>query len=621
MKEVEVVFPAKFNPTEKDIVAACEKVLRARPGTVISHEVRKRSLDARGGEIKYRYRVNVALRGMEPIEPYKLQEFKDVHNAEPVIVVGCGPAGLFAALKLVQLGLKPIILERGKDVHQRKFDMAKLSKEQIVNPNSNYCFGEGGAGTFSDGKLYTRSTKKGDIREILHMFVHFGADPAILIESHAHIGSDKLPRVIENMRNCIIAHGGQVHFNSHVVDFTPTSSGWEAIVEDSNTPDSTSLPEGIPLHGDNPVPGGTSLHEGTSVPGGTSVHGEASICGQNAQNGTSVHGEVSICGQNSQIGTSVHGEASICGQNSQIGTSVHGEAPICGQNGNLSGRKAYSAKNIILATGHSARDIYELFHAKGWTIEPKGFALGVRVEHPQSLINNIQYHGKYQPYLPTAEYSLVTQVDGRGVFSFCMCPGGILVPAATDRGEMVLNGMSNSARNSKWANAGVVVQVNPEDVPEFAEFGPLQVLRFQQSVEKKLFEYSNSIKAPAQRMEDFCKGTVSKDLPETSYKPGAYPAPLHELLPPFVATRLQKAFPEFNKKMRGYYTNKALLLAVESRTSSPVRIPRDKETLQHLDLPGIYPCGEGAGYAGGIVSSALDGVNCAMKIAGCTAIG
>lgn len=613
MKEVEVVFPAKFNPTEKDIVAACEKVLRARPGAVISHEVRKRSLDARGGEIKYRYRVNVALRGMEPIEPYKLQEFKDVHNAEPVIVVGCGPAGLFAALKLIQLGLKPIILERGKDVHQRKFDMAKLSKEQIVNPNSNYCFGEGGAGTFSDGKLYTRSTKKGDIREILHMFVHFGADPAILIESHAHIGSDKLPRVIENMRNCIIAHGGQVHFNSHVVNFTPTPSGWEAIVEDSNTPCSTFLPEGTSVPENTSAHRGTSVHEGTSFHRGTFLHEGTSVPG-----GTPLHGEAPICGQNAQNGTSVHGEVSICGQNSQIGTSLHKEAPVCGQNGNLSGRKAYSAKNIILATGHSARDIYELFHAKGWTIEPKGFALGVRVEHPQSLINNIQYHGKYQPYLPTAEYSLVTQVDGRGVFSFCMCPGGILVPAATDRGEMVLNGMSNSARNSKWANAGVVVQVNPEDVPEFAEFGPLQVLRFQQSVEKKLFEYSNSIKAPAQRMEDFCKDTVSKDLPETSYKPGAYPAPLHELLPPFVATRLQKAFPEFNKKMRGYYTNKALLLAVESRTSSPVRIPRDKETLQHLDLPGIYPCGEGAGYAGGIVSSALDGVNCAMKIAGCT---
>ena len=523
MKEVEVVFPAKFNPSEKDIIAACEKALRTRPGAVISHEVRKRSLDARGGDIKYRYRVNVALRGMEPIQPYKLQEFKNVHNAEPVIIVGCGPAGLFAALKLLQLGLKPIILERGKDVHQRKFDMAKLSKEQRVNPNSNYCFGEGGAGTFSDGKLYTRSTKKGDIREILHLFVHFGADPSILIESHAHIGSDKLPRVIENMRNCVIEHGGQVHFNSHVVDFVRNNDTWDAVVEKVNLP--------------------------------------------------------------------------------------------CSSQENSSGRKIYTAKNIILATGHSARDIYELFHAKGWTIEPKGFALGVRVEHPQSLINNIQYHGKYQPYLPTAEYSLVAQVVGRGVFSFCMCPGGILVPAATAEGEMVLNGMSNSMRNSKWANAGVVVQVNPEDVPEYAQHGPLQVLRFQQDVERKLFAYSGSIKAPAQRMEDFCHGTLSKDLPETSYKPGAYPAPLHELLPPFVATRLQKAFPEFNKKMRGYYTNKALLLAVESRTSSPVRIPRDKETLQHISLPGIYPCGEGAGYAGGIVSSAIDGVNCAMEIA------
>ena len=364
MKEVEVVFPAKFNPTEKEIIAACEKALRARPGAVISHEVRKRSLDARGGDIKFRYRVNVALRGMEPIEPFKLAEFKDVHNAEPVIIVGCGPAGLFAALKLVQLGLKPIILERGKDVHQRKFDMARLSREQKVNPNSNYCFGEGGAGTFSDGKLHTRSTKKGDIREILHLFVHFGADPAILIESHAHIGSDKLPRVIENMRNCVIEHGGEVHFNSHVVDFVQNVDKWDAVVEEVNLPD-----------------------------------------------------------------------------------------------GDSSGRKIYTAKNIILATGHSARDIYELFNGKGWTIEPKGFALGVRVEHPQSLINNIQYHGKYQPYLPTAEYSLVAQVDGRGVFSFCMWPGGILVPAATSEGEMVLNGMSNSARNSKWANAGIVVQV------------------------------------------------------------------------------------------------------------------------------------------------------------------
>ncbi len=519
MKEIEVVFPAKQNPTDDMIVQACEKSMHVRPGTINSYEVRKKSLDARGGEIKYRYRVLVTVKGEQALQPYKLQEFKDVSQAEPVIIVGCGPAGLFSALKLLQIGLKPIILERGKDVHSRKFDMAKLSKEQIVNPNSNYCFGEGGAGTFSDGKLYTRSTKKGDLREILHLFVHFGANPAILVDSHAHIGSDKLPRVIENIRNCIIGHGGQVHFNSHVVDFVPNGEKWDAVVEEVNIPKN-----------------------------------------------------------------------------------------------NSSGRKIYTAKNIILATGHSARDIYELFNSKGWTIEPKGFALGVRVEHPQSLINNIQYHGKYQPYLPTAEYSLVTQVDGRGVFSFCMCPGGILVPAATSEGEMVLNGMSNSMRNSKWANAGVVVQVNPEDVPEYAEHGPLQVLRFQQDVERKLYSNSNSIKAPAQRMEDFTKGIISKDLPETSYKPGAYPAPLHELLPEFVATRLQKAFPEFNKKMRGYFTNKALLLAVESRTSSPVRIPRDKETLQHVTLQGIYPCGEGAGYAGGIVSSALDGVNCALKI-------
>lgn len=523
MKEVEVVFPAKLNPSEQEIVLACEKSLRVRPGTINSYEIRKKSLDARGGDIKFRYMVNVTLKGEQPIIPFKLQEFKNVKDSEPVVVVGCGPAGLFAALKLLQLGLKPIILERGKDVHERKFDMAKLSKEQIVNPNSNYCFGEGGAGTFSDGKLYTRSTKKGDLREILHLFVHFGADPAILIDSHAHIGSDKLPRVIENMRNCIIEHGGQVHFNSHVVDFVKNGEMWDAITESVNIPENESPDKS-------------------------------------------------------------------------------------------SGRKIYTSKNIILATGHSARDIYELFNAKGWTIEPKGFALGVRVEHPQSLINNIQYHGKYQPYLPTAEYSLVTQVDGRGVFSFCMCPGGILVPAATSEGEMVLNGMSNSMRNSKWANSGVVVQVNPEDVPEYAQHGPLQVLRFQQDVERKLYRNSNSIKAPAQRMEDFTRGIVSKDLPETSYKPGAYPAPLHELLPDFVATRLQKAFPEFNKKMRGYYTNKALLLAVESRTSSPVRIPRDKETLQHVTLQGIYPCGEGAGYAGGIVSSALDGVNCALKI-------
>ena len=448
----------------------------------------------------------------EPYDPYRVTPYLDVHQARPVIVVGAGPAGMFAALKLLQLGRKPIVLERGKDVERRKVDMAKLSTEGVLDPDSNYCYGEGGAGAFSDGKLYTRSSKRGDIREVLHQLVAFGAHPDILIDAHPHIGTDKLPEVVKNIRHCIEEHGGEYHFDARVTDIVRRAEG------------------------------GFDVHCGSSV---------------------------------------------------------------------------YSADQVILATGHSARDIYELFQAKGWSLEAKGFALGVRVEHPQWLLNQIRYHGKYQPFMPTAEYSFVQQVDGRGVFSFCMCPGGILVPSSTEPETVVLNGMSNAARNSKWADAGVVVQIEPGDQPE--EYtGPFALMDFQRDVERAMYRYAQEhgarhpFTAPAQRMKDFCRGLVSKDLPKTYYHPGTVSAPLHELLPEHVASRLRKVFPMVERGMRGYYTNDALLLGVESRTSSPVRLPRNPETLEHVDVPGLYPCGEGAGYAGGIVSSALDGINCAV---------
>ena len=517
MKEIEITCKLGKELSADEIQTAAVKALGVSPKIKdqLKYRIVRRSIDARN-DILYRYRVEVA-KPDEVLEEYVLEEYKDVSSSEPVIIIGAGPAGMFAALKLLMRGFKPVILERGKDVHARKFDMAKLSREGVVNPDSNYCFGEGGAGTFSDGKLYTRSSKRGDIREVLHQLVKFGADPSILIDAHPHIGSDKLPIVVENIRNCIVEHGGEYHFDSRVTDIVKRPDGAFDVI---------------------------------------------------------------IC----------HPERS-------------------------EGSVTYTAKKVILATGHSARDIYEMFYAKGWELQAKGFALGVRVEHPQSLINKIQYHGKYQPYMPTAEYSFVTQVLERGVFSFCMCPGGILVPAATASGELVLNGMSNSQRNSKWANSGVVVQIEPEDFPEYSQYGPLALLRFQQDVEKKMFEYTGSLKAPAQRMMDFCRRIPSANLPKSSYHPGVENAPLHELLPEHVSLRLKYAFPEIgNKKMHGYYTNEALVLGVESRTSSPVRIPRDPETLEHTQIAGLYPCGEGAGYAGGIVSSALDGINCAAKI-------
>lgn len=510
MKEFEIAQKIGKELTDVQLREAAAKALGVKPEKVGHVEVTRRSIDARQ-DILYRYRVQ-AYRDNEPYEPYRVAPYLDVHQARPVIVVGAGPAGMFAALKLLQLGRKPIVLERGKDVERRKVDMARLSTEGVLDPDSNYCYGEGGAGAFSDGKLYTRSSKRGDIREVLHQLVAFGAHPYILIDAHPHIGTDKLPEVVKNIRHCIEEHGGEYHFDARVTDIVRRAEG------------------------------GFDVHCGSSV---------------------------------------------------------------------------YSADQVILATGHSARDIYELFQAKGWSLEAKGFALGVRVEHPQWLLNQIRYHGKYQPFMPTAEYSFVQQVDGRGVFSFCMCPGGILVPSSTEPETVVLNGMSNAARNSKWADAGVVVQIEPGDQPE--EYtGPFALMDFQRDVERAMYRYAQEhgarhpFTAPAQRMKDFCRGLVSKDLPKTSYHPGTVSAPLHELLPEHVASRLRKVFPMVERGMRGYYTNDALLLGVESRTSSPVRLPRNPETLEHVDVPGLYPCGEGAGYAGGIVSSALDGINCAV---------
>ena len=453
---INVIDPTKsYQPTFPNAAATCV--------------IAKRSIDARN-DVVYRYRIEGYNHRFESYVPYELSEYKDVKDAEPVVIVGAGPAGLFAALKLLTLGMKPVILERGKNVHERKFDMAKLSREGVLDPDSNYCYGEGGAGAFSDGKLYTRSSKRGDIREVLYQLVAFGANPQILIDAHPHIGTDRLPKIVENIRLAIEAKGGEYHFGTKVVDMTRKKDGTIEV---------------------------KALHEGKKV--------------------------------------------------------------------------KYSSRKVILASGHSARDIYEMLSAKDCALEPKGFAMGVRVEHSQALINEARYHGQWEQGMPAAEYSFVQQVDDRGVFSFCMCPGGVLVPSATEPDGIVMNGMSNSARSGKFANAGVVVQIEPEDIPEeYAKSGAFKGFDFQKAVERKMWEYSsvrsdNPMAAPAQRMIDFCNEVVSEDLPETSYKPGVVPAPLHSLLPDFIASRLQKAFPEVNKhSIRGFFTNDALLVGVES---------------------------------------------------------
>ncbi|HMK26178.1 MAG TPA: NAD(P)/FAD-dependent oxidoreductase [Chitinophagaceae bacterium] len=495
----------------KQYIAKAEAV---SVSAVSGFTILKHSIDARGRQPW----INLSLKAFinEPFQPRELLpfDFRDVRNSfTRVIIIGAGPAGLFAALQLIEKGIKPIILERGKDVRARRRDLAILNKEGEVNPESNYCFGEGGAGTYSDGKLYTRSSKRGDINRILNLFVRFGAEEKILYESHPHIGTNKLPEIITSIRKKIRECGGEFLFEKKVVDL---------IIKD---------------------------HEIQAV-------------------------------------------------KTSDGNSFEGQA-------------------VILATGHSARDIFELLHSKKIIIESKAFALGVRVEHPQTLIDRVQYHcTKRNEFLPPASYSWVQQVDGKGVFSFCMCPGGIIAPAATSPGELVVNGWSPSKRNNPYANSGIVVTVEEKDVQPYKKYGPLAGMYFQRSVEQKAFETGGGkFIAPAQRLVDFIDNRSSSSLPGCSYIPGIHSVSLKTVLPGFIHKNLQEAFKLFGEKMKGYLTNDAVVVATESRTSSPVRIPRDMENLQHPQIRNLYPCGEGAGYAGGIVSAAMDGERVARQIA------
>ena len=485
---------------------AVARHLGVRADEVTAVRVIRRSLDSRRG-IRYHTQAEVYLQGERPEAISYAGNYRDCRNAKPVVIVGAGPAGLFAALRALEVGLRPIIVERGKPVGSRGRDLRPIVLESRVNPDSNWCFGAGGAGTFSDGKLYTRSTKRGNVQEVLRHFVEHGADPDIMIDAHAHIGTDRLGGIISRIRTTIEEYGGEYHFSTRVTDL-------------------------------------------------------------------------------------VERDGRVVGVRTEDGTAIEGVA-------------------VILATGHSARDIYELFFRRGWLLESKPFALGVRVEHPQSLINSIQYHTpNYSRYLPAAAYSLTTQVDGHGVFSFCMCPGGVIVPAATDAMQQVVNGMSNSHRNSPFANSGIAVTVSDADVPQYEKYGALSLLRFQQEVERRVYEQAGcTTHAPTQRLTDFCENRASTRLNKSGYMGTTVSASLRESLPDFVVGCLQRAFRDFDRKMRGFYTAEASVLAVESRTSSPVRIPRGGD-YQHPQLRGLYPCGEGAGYAGGIVSSALDGINC-----------
>ncbi len=478
----------------------------------------KRSIDARSKKVVVRIQCEVYIKSEAPVPESLSRNYQDVRNKKQALVVGAGPAGLFAALRLIELGMKPIVFERGKDVQARRRDLAAINKDQTVNPESNYCFGEGGAGTYSDGKLYTRSKKRGDIRRILEILVAHGAKDDILFDAHPHIGTNKLPKLVSELRESIIAAGGEIHFDTRVDDL---------------------------------------IIEGDEILGVITASGE----------------------------------------------KILGEG-------------------VILATGHSARDIFYLLDKRKILIEAKPFALGVRVEHDQNLIDRIQYHCAVDrgPYLPASSYALVHQakINGkdRGVFSFCMCPGGFIVPAATAPGEVVVNGMSPSRRDSKYANSGIVVAVGQSDFKKFEKFGALAGMHFQSDIEKKACSIAGGTQhAPAQRLLDFVNNKISSSLLETSYQPGLASVDMRQVLPSFIVDALQQGFREFGKKMKGYLSNDAQIIGVESRTSSPVKIPRDKDTLEHPQIKRLFPCAEGAGYAGGIVSAAMDGERCAEALA------
>ena len=510
IKEIQLRVNLIEERKENILLYKAAKELSLDVSEISAVKVLRKSIDARKKETIFNYKVAVYINEQVPEKSEYNFNYKDVSKAKEIHIIGFGPAGMYAALRCIELGYKPIVLERGKNVQDRRRDLKAINQDHFVNEDSNYCFGEGGAGTYSDGKLYTRSLKRGDVRRIFENLVFHGATEQILVDAHPHIGTNKLPKIIQNIRENILKFGGEIHFETKVTDFTIKNNKLQAI----------------------------QLANGSEM----------------------------------------------------------------------------AVNSVILATGHSARDVYELLHKKEIALKAKSFAMGVRVEHPQEIIDQIQYNcsGERDELLPAAAYSLVHQVNDRGVYSFCMCPGGFIVPAATANGEVVVNGMSPSRRNNKFANSGIVVELDiDKDFKKYEKFGALKGLEFQKDLEKiAFFAGGRTQTAPAQRLVDFVDGKLSTDLNDTSYQPGLNSAPLHSLLPKIIGSRLRKGFAAFGQKMHGYYTNEANIVGVESRTSSPVNIPR-KENLEHTEIAGLFPCGEGGGYAGGIVSAAMDGERCA----------